>query len=145
MHVKNINKENIEDITKFLNSINSIKDIDYNILENGVCLEENNEIFGYITFEQFYEYGLIRYFIFQKSLDFTFINQMFDELIKKAQQIDSFIAIGNTFEVTEIFELLNFYQVDFENFIVNDKMLYKTEFESATILKYDLNIPKSSF
>ena len=97
-------------------------------------------ICGYITYEKFSEYGLIRYFIYQKNIDFEYIKQMYLELIKKSidDEIESFISIGNNNDVVNIFKLLNFHEIEFSNFIVNDRLLYGTEFENAIIMKNDL-------
>ena len=65
---------------------------------------------------------------------------MFAELVNKASKnkVKSLISIGNTNEVVELFMKLNFYELDFDNFIINDKRLYGTEFEKSTILKYEI-------
>lgn len=141
MYLINIDNTNKQDIVNFLESIRTIKNIDYDILSNGVALANNEDnICGYITYEEFCDYGLIRYFIFSKLIEIKLINEMFAELVNKASKnkVKSLISIGNTNEVVELFMKLNFYELDFDNFIINDKRLYGTEFEKSTILKYEI-------
>lgn len=141
MYLINIDNTNKQDIVNFLESIRTIKNIDYDILSNGVALANNEDnICGYITYEEFCDYGLIRYFIFSKLIDIKLINEMFVELVNKASKnkIKNLISIGNTKEVVDLFLKLEFYEIDFDNFIINDKRLYGTEFEKSVILKYDI-------
>lgn len=126
----------------FLKNIDSIDELDINIIENGICIINNDEVVGYITFEEYCEYGLIRYFIFQKKLDIEKVFLMFSELTKvaTAKEIDSFIAIGKTDEVIKLFKNLGFYKIDCNNLVINGKTIVGTELEYATILKYDIEV-----
>ena len=98
LQVININEDLKKDIIQFLLNINSVTEIDEEILTNGVAILDENLVKGYITYEKFCEYGLIRYFIFQKNLSPTLINDMFLALINKAKadEIESFVSIGKT-------------------------------------------------
>lgn len=140
LNINDINDSNKEIVSEFLKTIDSISEIDYSILSNGVAIvNDHNQICGYITYEKFSEYGLIRYFIFQKNLEFEYIKNLYLELIKKAidDEIECFITIGNSIDVVSLFKQLNFYEIDFSNFVVNDHQLYGTEFENTIILKND--------
>ena len=142
MYLSNINEDNKDIIAKFLNNIESISDIDYDILNNGVAIiNDEKQICGYITYEKFQEYGLIRYFIYQKNIDFEYVRKMYFELTKKAtdNEIKSLISIGNNDDVVYIFKQLNFNEIDFSDFIVNDRLLYGSEFENAIIMKNDFS------
>lgn len=66
LQVININEELKKEIINFLSNISSVTEIDEDIISSGVALLDDNQIKGYITYEKFCEYGLIRYFIFQK-------------------------------------------------------------------------------
>lgn len=141
LYINDINENNKNFVINFLNNIESISNIDLSILNNGVSIiNEENQICGYITYEKFLEYGLIRYFIFQKNIGLEYINKMYLELIKKAiiNEIKSFITFANNEEVVMLFRNLNFYEIEFSNFIVNDRLLYGTEFENTIIMKNDI-------
>lgn len=129
-----------EKVETFLKNIDSIDELDLDIIENGVCIINNDEVVGYITFEEYCEYGLIRYFIFQKKLNLEKIFCMFNELTKIAtiKKIDSLIAIGKNDEVIQLFKNLGFYKVDCNNLVINGRTIIGTELEYASILKYDI-------
>ncbi len=141
LQVIDINNELIDKIRSFLTSINSLSEIDEELIPNGVAIMDTNEVKGYITYEKFCEYGLIRYFIFQKVLPFNLIKDMFLLLSQKAiaNEIESLISIGKSKEVIELFNELAFYQIDSSNFLINGQNLKGTELEDALILRYDLN------
>jgi len=134
------NKELKEKVQKFLNEIDTLNNLDIDLLENGVCIYENDEIIGYITFEKYCEYGLIRYFIFQKKIDIQKVFQMFHQLVDvaRAKLMIALIAIGKNDEVINLFEMLGFYKIDPYNLVVNNQTIEKTELEGATILKFDV-------
>ena len=123
LQVININEDLKKDIIQFLLNINSVTEIDEEILTNGVAILDENLVKGYITYEKFCEYGLIRYFIFQKNLSPTLINDMFLALINKAKadEIESFVSIGKK-----------------DNFLINGQNIKGTELEDAQILKFDI-------
>ena len=104
LQVININEELKKEIINFLSNISSVTEIDEDIISSGVALLDDNQVKGYITYEKFCEYGLIRYFIFQKNLPSSFITDMFSSLVLRAKndEIESFISIGKTQELSLI-------------------------------------------
>ena len=140
LQVININEELKKEIINFLSHIGSVTEIDEDIISSGVALLDDNQIKGYITYEKFCEYGLIRYFIFQKNLPSSSIIDMFSSLVSRAKtdEIESFISIGKTQEVIDLFNELAFYQIEQDNFLINGKNLKGTELEEAKVLKFDI-------
>ncbi len=140
MKIININEKMIKKVENFLLKLDSIKEVETKILGNGVVILDDNDICGYMTFEEYVEYGLIRYFIFQKDIDFNNVIDMFHQLTENAREknIESFIAIGKNQEVVDLFNVLEFYQVDSDNIVINNQRLQGTNLEKATILKYDI-------
>lgn len=124
----------------FLRQIDSVMEIDEELIENGVVIL-TDDVVGYITYEIYSEYGLIRYFIFQKQIDSSYVYQMFQTLVDVAKQngIQSFISIGKNKEVIELFEDLGFYPLEHADFLINGQKIIGTELEYATILKYDMS------
>ena len=140
LQVININEELKKEIINFLSNISSVREIDEDIISSGVALLDDNQVKGYITYEKFCEYGLIRYFIFQKNLPSSFITDMFSSLVLRAKndEIESFISIGKTQEVIDLFNELAFYQIEQDNFLINGQNLRGTELEGAKVLKFDI-------
>ena len=140
LQVININEELKKEIINFLSNISSVTEIDEDIISSGVALLDDNQIKGYITYEKFCEYGLIRYFIFQKNLPSSSIIDMFSSLVSRAKtdEIESFISIGKTQEVIDLFNELAFYQIEQDNFLINGQNLKGTELEEVKVLKFDI-------
>ena len=140
LQVININEELKKEIINFLSNISSVTEIDEDIISSGVALLDDNQVKGYITYEKFCEYGLIRYFIFQKNLPSSFITDMFSSLVLRAKndEIESFISIGKTQEVIDLINELAFYQIEQDNFLINGQNLRGTELEEAKVLKFDI-------
>lgn len=127
-------------IEKFLTSIETIDTVDESLIKNGVALKKEDEVIGFITYEEYSEYGLIRYFIFQKQVAFEKILEMFDTLCKvaKIRELNGLISIGKNQEVIALFESLGFNIINNKNFLVGGKTVEGTDLEKATILLYDL-------
>lgn len=137
-------EDNIEiknKVQKFLNNLESISSVESNLVENGVAIKDDeNNIYGFITYENYNEYGLIRYFIFQKQIEIDYIYQMFKELciVAKQRGYHALISIGKNQEVINLFTDLDFKVIDKTNFLIGGKTIIGTDLESASILKYDL-------
>lgn len=127
-------------VKEFLLSIENIKGLEVELLNNGVAITNDKKIVGFITYEKFCEYGLIRYFIFQRQIGVEIVFDMFKALCQKAydNHIDSLIAIGKTEEVIELFSNLGFMKIDNNNLYICGKKVVGTDLENAVILKYDL-------
>lgn len=140
LQIINVNTSHLSQIKKFLNTLSSLTDLDEDILPNGIAIASGEEIKGFITYEKFCEYGLIRYFIFQRTLSNNIVSEMFLSLVGKAKNddIESFISIGKSDEVISLFNLLDFYEIDSDNFLINGQNLKGTELEDAMVLKYDI-------
>ena len=127
LQVININEELKKEIINFLSNISSVTEIDEDIISSGVALLDDNQVKGYITYEKFCEYGLIRYFIFQKNLPSSFITDMFSSLVLRAKN-----------DEIDLFNELAFYQIEQDNFLINGQNLRGTELEEAKVLKFDI-------
>ena len=118
-------------IMTFLKSIDTIASVEENLITN---------IVGFITYEEYSEYGLIRYFIFQKQIALGKVIEMFDSLcdVARLRELAGLISIGKNQEVIDLFESLGFNKIDKENFLVGGKTVYGTDLENATILLHKL-------
>lgn len=138
LQIKSVDNLLKDDVKDFLSKIDLVSSIEEEIINNGVALYIDEKINGYVTYESFCEYGLIRYFVFQKTIDIEMIKKLFNELVNKSLSngIESLVAIGKNDEVIELFLCLGFEKIDFDNFIVNGSTLRGTEFENANVLLF---------
>lgn len=90
-------------IMTFLKSIYTIASVEENLITNGVALKQEEDIVGFITYEEYSEYGLIRYFIFQKQIALGKVIEMFDSLcdVARLRELAGLISIGKNQEVID--------------------------------------------
>ena len=140
MEILKVSDKMLNKIEEFLLKLDTIKNIEKSFLLNGIVILDNDEIKGYMTYEEYVDYGLIRYFVFQKDIEFNYVRTMLKELARNASanEIKSFIALGKTDEIVELFTVLDFYIIDSGNIIINDKRPVEYRSNFGTILKYDI-------
>ncbi len=76
-----INIDNVNEVFEFLCHIHEIEKINKEILLNGYFTKDNNMINSVISYEEFDQISLIRYFVYQKDIH----NEELYELIKKIE------------------------------------------------------------
>ncbi len=137
-NINEISNDSIIEAKKFLESVPSIKNVENSILKNAIVVkdEETNTIVGTISYEDYEQYGLIRYFVFKKVLVDEIITQMFENLIVKAKAsgIKYFISIVNDSVVESLFKELQFEEVDGEDVFIDEECFLDTKNKDSKIL-----------
>ena len=85
MNISIIRSEEISILKDFLKGIPSIKDVNDNIIKNSVVIWNDSNIIGNISIELYDKVGLIRYFVFRKSIKDSFLHEMINILVLKAK------------------------------------------------------------
>ena len=73
-------EENYDNMRSFLSEVPSINQIDDEILKNAIILFLDDKIYGMISYESFFNYALIRYFVFKRGVDEMIIKELFDSM-----------------------------------------------------------------
>ena len=123
MIIEKINEYNKKMLDIFIKRIPSIKEIEDDILENMFIIRNETNILGIISYEKYIDKGLIRYFIFQKDVEFNNLELLFEEMRKKAieDDIKLLITVIDDTELVAFFEKLRFKKID-----INTLYLYET-------------------
>lgn len=97
-----------------------------------------NKIIGTISFEEFGEYGLIRYCIFKRDIDFE---ELFEHIIEKARAkgIRTLVAFLVKPEAIDLFDSVGFQYVNNNNVFIGDRNIKDTDFKDATVLKKNID------
>lgn len=140
MEIISVDKNNISLVTKFLKSLEIIKDINEDVVMNGEYVYDE-EIIGFLTYEEFNKIGLIRYFVFKKQVEKQIINELFAMVASKAKLkgIQIFITLVVKDEAIEIFKRLGFAATKSEDIFIEELNIRETRFKDAIVLKYELN------
>ena len=86
MLIEKINESNIDEVKDFLKRIPSLRDVEDNILLEGILLRDE-KIEGTISFEMIGNYALIRYFVYRKEIDKEYIINLLNSLLKNIKSV----------------------------------------------------------
>ncbi len=121
---------------EFLESVESLKTIDLDVLNEGVALVDLDEIIGVISYEKFKKYGLIRYFVFKRKIVDEYILDIFNKISELAIKRDVkylFLLVSNG-DVYDLFKELGFTQFDSSNLFIEEDNISKTKYENSIVM-----------
>lgn len=132
--INECNENNIKRIVETIKSVQNSEKIDDEIVKNSFIYENNDEI-AMISYEKFGKYGLIRYFIFKRSIKEGIIYELVDKLINGARKngITDLIAISSK-EMIDLFTSLGFLEINKERLYIEETCFTKTRFKDASVL-----------
>jgi len=139
MKIVSVNDENKETVLNFLKDFSLLNEINQDVIMNGEFVLDE-EIVGLLSFEEFNNLGLIRYFIFRKAVSEDVVLELFRRIILKAQKkkLNSLITLVVKKEAIDIFKGLGFYELDKEDVYIEETNIEATKFKDAFVLKYDI-------
>lgn len=134
--IRDVSNENFALAKGFLNDVNVLEEIDEDILRHASILINDGSVHGAISYEKFGSYGLIRYFIFRKVVEFEMIQELFSSLAIKALNdgIIYLFSIVNDSNVVDLFESLDFVVLDREKTFIEEERLSISKYNDAIIL-----------
>lgn len=94
-----------------------------------------------ISYEEFDKNGLVRYFIFKKSVDVKEVSAMFHNLVSNAKnnKIDFIYTILENNTVKELFLDLGFEVIDDDYFVIDEDIVTASKYKNAFVMKYNIN------
>lgn len=140
MIIENINEFNKMLVDDFIKKIPTINKIEDDILENMVIIREENKVVGIISYEDYSEKGLIRYFIFQKDVLFEDLEKLFEEMKKKTinKGIKSLMTVIEDNELVNFFNKLGFKKIDIKRVYLSETSLGDTIYSNAICMIYEM-------
>lgn len=140
MEIISVNNDNYNIVLNFLVSIASIKDIDEEVVKKASIIKNNDDIIGVLSYEKFGYVALIRYFVFKKVVSEEIINDLLDEIIKKAKREDIKILVTLVVkqEIIDVFKNLGFKVIEKQSMFLDEVCLLDTKFKDSIVLKYDI-------
>lgn len=138
MEIKKVNDENINEVVSFLESLLVIKDINVSVVFNGSFVVDEDEIIGFLSFEEFNDIGLIRYFVFKKIVPKKVIEELFQRVCENAKEksINVLITMVVKDDAIKVFKDLGFEIADKNDVYIDEINIKETKFKDAIILKY---------
>lgn len=137
MEVISFNNEFKDQIFNLLNGINNLE-IDESIIKKcSILLDEKQEIKGIISYEQFGNIALIRYFIFRRDIELKYLKQLYQGLEQNIKNsfINTVIGIVNANDVKKVFEYIGFIEEDPTLLFFDETNFKKTNYKDSIIYK----------
>lgn len=136
LQILNVDESTYKAAYNFLCSVPSITDVDADILNNGVIVIDDDKVIGSISFELYDKKGLIRYFVFKKSLPNQVLRDLLVKLENNARKlnINRLVCVADNSQIEDLFKELNFSKIDSLIFI-NEEKLSNTSFKSSSFLQ----------
>ena len=134
--VEKINDSIFNNAVEFLTSIPSIDKIDEKILKNACIAFDEDKIVGCISFEEFTDKGLIRYFVFKKVLSIEYLEELLKGLEENAKDkgLKMLVCIAECSQIEELFRSLDFSSITHPKIFINEENVVSTNFESDLFL-----------
>lgn len=141
MIVETINDNNKAMVINLLKNVNGLN-LEENIIDNClVLLNDNYDICGTISYEQYESLALIRYFVFKRNIEYNDLLFLYNELENtlKNKNIKESIAIINSDEVKEVFEHLGFKEIDKNKIYFEETIFSKTNYKDNDVYIKKIN------
>ena len=134
--IKRASKEYFEDIKSFLLEVPAINVVDEDILQNASILLCKGIINGVVSFEVFFNYALIRYFVFKRNVDVLLVKELInsaEEAIKE-KQIGYVFSLVNQTDIYDLFLSLGFKETKKEDVFVEETNFEKSKFKDTKLM-----------
>lgn len=136
MKIENVNEFNINKLKDFLLSVKTINQIDDNVLKNAIVILDETDVVGAVSYEKFSSSGLIRYFVFKRSLENDVVISLFNKLESVAQEdnIKMLYCVVNSDIVEELFKELGFEHSNIKKLYIDEELFDMINNEKAYIM-----------
>ena len=140
INIEKLSTSSFEKTIDFLKTVPSIESIDEKILNNACIASEDDRIVGCISYEEYGMKGLIRYFVFKKALDMSYLDSLLDELKKNAlkNEIKEFVCLAESDQIKDLFKGLDFNEVNVDNIFIDEENIDDTSFKTSCFLNMHL-------
>lgn len=134
--IKKAREENYDVIKSFLFEVPAIDSVDEEVLKNASVLYLENKIFGIISYELFFNYALIRYFVFKRSVDDMIVKELFDSVVESVSndEIDYIFSLVNQSDIYDLFTSLDFKEVNKDDIFIEEQNYQNSKFKDTKLM-----------
>ena len=128
--------ENFDSIKSFLFEVPAIDSIDEDVLKNASVLYLDEKIYGIISYELFFNYALIRYFVFKRNVDEMIVKELFDSIEDSVSKndIDYIFSLVNHMDIYNLFTSLNFKDISKEYVFIEEQNYQNSKFKDTKLM-----------
>lgn len=134
--IKKANPENFDSLKSFLFEVPAIDTIDDEVLKNASVLYLDNKIYGIISYELFFNYALIRYFVFKRNVDEMIVKELFDSIEETVAQneIDYIFSLVNQNDIYNLFSSLDFKEISKDDVFLEEQNFKNSKFKDTKLM-----------
>lgn len=134
--IKRADSYNFDLIKSFLFEVPAIVDVDEEVIKNASVLYLDNQIQGLISYELFFNYALIRYFVFKRSVDEMVIKELFDSIEESVNKkdIEYIFSLVNQEDIFDLFSSLNFKEINKEDIFIEEQNYINSKFKDTKLM-----------
>lgn len=134
--IKKARPENFDLIKSFLFEVPAIESVDEEVLENASVLYLDDKIHGIISYELFFNYALIRYFVFKRNVDEMVVKELFDSVEESVdkKEVDFIFSLVNQNDIYNLFSSLDFKEINKEDIFIEEQNYQNSKFKDTKLM-----------
>ena len=134
--IKKAREENFDSIKSFLFEVPAIDNVDEEVLKNASILYLDDKIQGIISYELFFNYALIRYFVFKRNVDEMVVKELFDSVEESVnrKEIDYIFSLVNQDDIYELFTSLDFKEINKDDIFIEEQNYQNSKFKDTKLM-----------
>ncbi len=108
--IKRYEQTDYNQVIDFIKEVTDLEEVNSHILEQSILIKDDDKVWGMVSFEDFNNIGIIRYFIYNQQVIPDLLVNMFFELYHSAKDknVNQLVAIASHPYATQLFSLLGF-------------------------------------
>ena len=134
--IKKVNESDFELIKSFLFEVPAIDSIDDEVLKNASVLYLDEQIYGIISYELFFNYALIRYFVFKRNVDEMVVKELFESLEENVNKkdIEYIFSLVNQGDIYNLFASLDFKEISKDDIFIEEQNFENSKFKDTKLM-----------
>lgn len=134
--IKKAREENYDLIKSFLFEVPAIDSVDEEVLKNASVLYLDDKIHGIISYELFFNYALIRYFVFKRNVDEMVVKELFDSVEESVnrKEIDYIFSLVNQTDIYDLFTSLDFKEISKDDIFLEEQNYQNSKFKDTKLM-----------
>ena len=134
--IKRVNENDFDLIKSFLFEVPAIDSVDDEVLKNASVLYLDDKIHGIISYELFFNYALIRYFVFKRNGDELVVKELFEALEENVNKkdIDYIFSLVNQGDIYNLFTSLDFKEINKDDIFIEEQNFENSKFKDTKLM-----------
>ena len=136
--INKVDYNTIDKVSEFLESVPSIKNVEPEIVKNAIYAVDDSKILGVVSYEKFNSLGLVRYFVFKKTMEIKIVLDLFANLTKRAfdDKVIKLFSVVNNNDVEVLFKELGFNLLNKDTLYIDEVQFQVEDNTNTRIMEF---------